>query len=94
MMLLPIIDGTLAGKPIKQILTVKQWLELKECEIYQRWYNENVAPGNVIPSDVPDEILNLKTLTPEGDSKQTKIVRGISRIQKLDKWLSETDDGV
>ena len=86
------------GKEVKRILTVKQWLELKEAEIYQKWYNENVAPGNTIPDKVPDEIRNLKTLTVEGASRPIKMKWTIkinnNEIQKVSDWLDESDDGI
>jgi hypothetical protein len=82
------------GKEVKRILTVKQWLELKEAQIYQQWYNENVAPGNVIPKDIPDEILNLKTLNVNGSTKPLRVKLTHEKIKNLSDWLDETDDGI
>lgn len=82
------------GKEVKRILTVKQWIELKEAEIYQKWYNENVAPGNTIPDDVPETILNLKTITVKGASRPLKMKWTIEKVSNLSDWLDESDDGI
>jgi hypothetical protein len=82
------------GKEVKRILTVKQWLELKECEIYQQWYNENVAPGNVIPNDIPEIILNLKTLTVKGEARPLRAKWTMENVMNISDWLDETDDGI
>ena len=86
------MQGKIAGR----VLFVKQWIELKEAEIYQHWYNKNVAPTRTydtdFPSEFPDEILNLRTITPKGQSRPLKLRLTEEQAANLDKWRGDTDD--